>query len=401
VPDRAALRRDAFGPARDDAAAFRARHPVAEAGWLDRVARLAADLPPAWAQDPALALGRIEALRLPSGPLGPADGLLGAGDPFPAVPGVLPSRPLSASALQQLLQCPRMFLMRRVLGWEEPAAAPSLRELDPIAYGSLLHRAVEELYRAHGADIVSRKGSLAGWERTALALGDRLFDAFLSEYPLVGAGIRGKERERLRESLRAFVAYDWASAEGRRFVGVELPFGEGTPLEVSAGGATLHVRGFIDRVDADGGTTLVRDLKSGRAYPRSGDEEGPIATRDVQIGLYQLAARLLASEWGTPGRVGAAYAYANGKGDVEERAFVSDAAVLERATEGWLATAARLLRGRMFPATPDEGDCRYCPFRPLCGTGSVERARAGLEEAEDGALAAFRSLKLGGGEDEE
>ena len=399
VPDTTALRRDAFRPARADAAAFRAARPISEASWIERVARVAPELPPAWAATPAVALDRLDALRSSSGPLGPGDGVLGTGDPFPAVPGLTPDRPISASALQQLLQCPRMFLMRRILGWDEPAGAPPIREIEPRSYGSLLHRVVEELYRTDGADIVARRRSLGHWMKIALDLADRLFDAVLSEYPLVGEGIRHKERERLRDSVRAFLRYDWDGAEGRRYVGAELPFGRDTPLAATSDGATLHVHGFIDRVDVEGDATLVRDLKSGKPHPRSGKEAAPTPFVDVQLGLYQLVAKQLAAGWKAPRKVIAAYAYANGRGDAEERSFRDDPGLLEDSTRKWLATAGHLLAARAFPPTPDEGDCAYCPFRLLCGSASAQRARDGLEEADEGsALAHFRALKLGNGE---
>jgi hypothetical protein len=96
----------------------------------------------------------------------------------------------------------------------------------------------------------------------------------------------------------------------------------------------------------------------------------------------------------------AAYAYASGRGDAEERSFRDDPALLEKCTEEWLATAGHLLAARAFPPTPDEGDCGYCPFHLLCGSQSTRRAEEGLEEAEEGgALARFRTLKLGEGAD--
>jgi hypothetical protein len=393
VPDGYALRRDAFRPAREAAARFHAAHPVSEADWLDRAARGAPDLPPAWTRDPLLDLGRLAALLRPAGPLGPGDGVLGAGGPFPALPGLSPDRPISASALGQLLLCPRMFLMRRVLGWDEPAAAPPLRELDPAAFGTLLHRVLEDLYRAHGADLVAGKRSLAHWTGVAGEIAARRFEELLSEVPLVGEGVRRKELKRLLEAARAFVAYDWKGRAGRRFVGVELPFGEPVPLALRAGGETLHLRGYLDRVDVERDAALVRDVKSGAPHPRRGDEEGPVAAIDVQLGLYALAARALAAAWGTPRKVVAAYAYASGRGEVQERAFRGDCPALERAAEDWLATAARLLASRSFPPTPDEDDCRFCPFRPLCGGDGPRRAREGLARAAGGALAPYRSLR--------
>jgi RecB family exonuclease len=160
------------------------------------------------------------------------------------------------------------------------------------------------------------------------------------------------------------------------------------------------VLGFIDRVDAEGDVTVVRDLKSGKAHPRVKPEVEPTPVRDVQLGLYQLVAKRLAGTWGTPKKVQAAYAYASGRSEVEERAFREDAAELEKATKKWLATAAHLLSARAFPPTTNEGDCDYCPFAPVCGDGVVQRAREGLAEEEDGPLARFRAMKLGE-EDEE
>jgi RecB family exonuclease len=291
-----------------------------------------------------------------------------------------------------------MFLMRRILGWNDPAGAPSLRELDAAPYGSLLHRVVEIFYREHGADFCAGKRSLGTWKKLALAVADREFDAFLSEYPLVGEGIRKKERERLHDSVVAFLEYDWG--ERRRFVGVELGFGSPAPLEVSADGIPLHVYGFIDRVDVEGDVTLVRDLKSGKAHPRVKPEADPTPVRDVQLGLYQLATKRLAEKWETPKEVHAAYAYASGRSDVEERAFRGDASVLEKATKGWLATAAQLISAHAFPPTADEGDCEYCPFAPVCGDGIAQRVRERLAEEEDGPLMGFRAMKLGEGDEE-
>ena len=369
--------------------------------WLGRAAGHAPLIPPGWTGEPVLALDRVAMMRFPKGPLGPQDGVLGDGDPFPRVPGVDPERPISASALQQLLQCPRMFLMRRILGWDEPAGAPPLRELDALSFGSLLHRAVEAFYRAHGEAFVEGSRSIGHWKEAAFELADRLFEEFLSEYPLVGAGVREKERERLRDALGAFLEHDRDRYrdQARRFVGVEVPFGEDAPLQVAAGGVTLHLHGFIDRLDVVDGVTLVRDLKSGKAHPKRGKEAGPTPFRDVQLGVYALATRALAAGWKVPRKLAAAYVYASGHGEVEERPFRDDFKELEEATAEWLATAGQLLAARAFPPTPNEDDCRYCPFAPVCGEHAVERARRELEDA-DGPLGRFGALKLGDEEDE-
>ena len=289
-----------------------------------------------------------------------------------------------------------MFLMRRILGWDEPAGAPSLRELDPLSFGSLLHSTIEAFYREHGHDFVAGMKTLPQWQKAAAEIAGASFAGFLSEYPLVGERIRDKECQRLRDAVRSFLDYDWAPRRGRRFIGVELGFGEERPLALEVEGKTLHVRGYIDRIDVDGAATVVRDLKSGKHHPRSKPEADPTASRDVQLGLYQLVAKRLAGGLDAPSRVVAAYAYANGRGDVEERAFRDDAAALETATKRWLATAAHLLDARAFAATPMKDDCTYCPFVPLCGGVEATRSEEALAEADgEHALGRFRILKLG------
>lgn len=399
VPNTTALARDCFAPARESAASFSATHPVRESGWLSRAAGPTPLLPPSWSSEPALALARVAEVRRPTGPLGPVDGVLGEGDPFPEVPGLSPGRAISASALKDLLACPHLFLMRRILGWDDPAAAPPLRELDAASFGTLLHRVAERFYRAHGAAFVAGEKNLAHWRKRAFEVADASFDEFLSEYPLIGERVRAKERERLHDSVRELLVYDWNLPGTRRFVDVERGFGWDEPLALKSDGVTLHLHGWIDRLDVDEGVTVVRDLKSGGAHPRRGDEAAPNPGLDVQLGVYALAAKKLALAWGTPKKVAGAYAYAHGRSEVEERSYREDAATLEKSTATWLATAGHILSERAFTSTPVPGDCRYCPFLPLCGDHAPRRALEGLAEA-DGALGRFRALKLGEEEEE-
>jgi len=383
IPDLASLGRTSFGPARDGAAAFRDAHPVTATQWLDRAASKG-EVPPAFASGGPVDVGRVLALRRRER-LGPADGLIGPAEPFPRLPGLHPDRPISASALQDLLACPLRFLYGRVLRWEEPAEAPPLRELDALTYGSLFHEVMEEFYRRHGEAFVERKGSLSRWRKVADGIADEVFRRNLASYPLVGRGIAEKERARLDHDLARFLEYDWKRPL-KRLVGVEVPFA----TDLDAGGRPLHVQGRVDRIDVEGDHTLVRDLKTGTAYPRDPDEP-PDPVRDVQIGLYALVARKLAASWKVPHRLEAAYAYAR-RGI--ERAFRGDYALLEASTRDWLSFAARALSERAFPPTPDKGDCAYCPFAPVCGPSATARSVAEAEAGDaSGALAEFFRLK--------
>ena len=383
IPDLASLRTTSFEPARAEAAAFRAAHPLTGAQWLDRAADTG-EVPPSWREAGALDLPRILGLRGREG-LGAADGILGSRGPFPPFPGLVPERPISASALGDLVACPLRFLQGRVLGREEAAGPPPVRELDALAYGSLLHEVAERFYRAQGGAFAAHQGTLARWKERARALAREAFAALRVSRPLVGRGVEEKERNRLLRDLDALLAYDWGRPLDR-FVGVEVPF---DGLALDAGGGKLHVRGYIDRLDVEQGHALVRDLKTGRDHPRDGDEAGPTPARDVQLGLYGLVARARAREWGLPRRVQAAYVYPRSG---TERAFREDWAELEAATRGWLAVARGLLAGNAFPPSPSEADCRFCPFLPACD--GQPRAAAARDGAE-GPVARFFATKPG------
>lgn len=388
IPSLASLARTSFGPARAAAAAFREAHPLSAVAWQDRAAQLG-EIHPAWRGAGHLELERIRSLRSPEG-LGPVDGILGERGPFPPMPGVDPGRPISASALERLLGCPLRFLYERILHWEDAGGAPPLRQLDPLSYGSLFHRVMERFYREHGEAFVARRESLAHWKRLAREIADDGLSSLLASHPLVGTAIREKERKRLLADVETFLDYD-RNLPLTRFVAVERSFGTPVAVTLDAGGLPFHVRGYVDRIDVEGDHALLRDLKTGRNYPRSGDEADPTPVRDVQLGLYGLVARKLAAGWGVPLKLQVAYAYArNG----EERAFRSDYGELEKAAKGWLALSARLLSERSFPPTPAIGDCVYCSFRPVCGATVPGRSAAAREEA-NGAVAGLLALKVG------
>jgi RecB family exonuclease len=388
IPGLASLARTSFAPARADAAAFRDAHPLTAGAWLERAAARG-DVPPDWGAGGHLDLSRILDLRDREA-LGPADGVLGRVEPFPGVPGLVPEKPVSASSLEDLLACPLRFLYRRILRWEEPAGVPPLRELDPLTYGGLFHEVMEAFYTAHGEAFVRRRKRLADWKRAATEIAHTLFAERLASYPLVGHGIEAKERKRLLDDVDGFLDHDWREPLDR-FVAVERSFGTDAPLTIEAGGETLHVRGYVDRIDVQGDHALLRDLKTGNAHPRQGREAQPTPARDIQLGLYGIVARQLAASWGIPAQVQAAYVYVR---TGEKRAFGPDYADLERAAKGWLGVAAHALSQRAFPPTPDLDDCTYCPYAPVCGTGVPARsAAAAASGAAGGAVAEFLALK--------
>jgi RecB family exonuclease len=366
IPGRTALIRDAFAPARVEAARFRREFPLGEAAWQDGVAQTSIGIPPSWQNVLSLDLERIDKLSTESP--GSMDGVLGADVANLPMPGLSPDYPLSPSAIHGLLNCAHAFLLQRLLGFSEPTAAPPQREIGQPMYGNLFHATAATFYKQNGDLFGKRKGKLADWVAAAEAVSDETFQAFLKEYPLVGEAVRAQQRQRLRQDMRDLLHYDWATASKMRFVDVERTFGDPTPVAYRVGEKLLYLRGRIDRIDVDGGTGLVRDLKTGRPYPRVGRDAAPGPERDVQIAIYGMIARQLAKQWGIPERIAAAYAYFGQRGP-GERSFREDFHdVLEPAAMQWLKVAVDLLAERLFPRTPNAGDCSYCCFRPVCGS---------------------------------
>ncbi len=389
IPDLSSLARTSLGPARAAAAAFRDAHPITAAQWLDRAAARG-EVPTVWRRGTHLDLARILDLRAPAG-LGPADGVLGEGGPFPPMPGIAPERPISASALETLLGCPLAFLYQRVLRWDEPGGAPPLRELDPLSYGGLFHEVMERFYREHGAPFVAREKALGHWRKVAREAGRRQPLGAARELP-------ARRRRHPGEGARA-------AAPGRG----ELPRVRLAPARSPASSASSARsarptrwrstrRAFPSTCAATSIGSTWRGTTRSCATSRRGATTSAWATRrarrpcrDVQLGLYGLVARRLAGEWGIPRELQVAYAYARSG---EERAFRGDYARLEKAAKGWLALSARLLAERSFPPTPVAEDCALCPFHPVCGV-EVPARSAAYDVKAKGAVAEFLALKKG------
>jgi RecB family exonuclease len=390
IPDGTALRRDAFAPARMLAAIFRRNRPLSEAAWQDGVSQRVLRVPLRWRSAASLCLERAS-VGASLDDLGPMDGILGSPGIDLPVPGLTADRPISPSSLARLLNCPYAFLLEDLLGFEEPAVPPPRREIGQPAYGELFHAVAAEFYSANGASFCAHEGTLAHWLARADEATEKAFRRFLKQYPLVGEAVRSQQHERLRRDVHDLIEYDWGT-RGRCFVAVEREFGRPKPIQLPLGDRTLFLRGRIDRLDIEEGKALVRDLKTASPQLRLGKKRAPDPALDLQIAIYGLVAKTLATEWQIPAHVSAAYAYFGRRGSAE-RAFREDFdEILVPEAQRWLGVAAALLEELMFPRTPSVSDCGYCCFRPVCGEGAQERA-ARLFAQMEGALSELAALK--------
>jgi hypothetical protein len=397
VPGTEELRRDYFGPARREARATRSAKPLTEAAWQARAAALAAQgeaLPGRWKDSAEVDLKRVRSLR--EAPSDGAHGILGDGD-VPPLPGLTPEKPISPSKLRDLLGCPHAFLLKHVLKWDAPAAAPSATQIETLEYGSLFHRIAERFSDKHGADFNARKRTLSAWQKAACDIANEELDGFLERYPLAGPAVVDQVRETLLRQVKQFIAYDYPK-KPRTYVGAEVPFGYDPPLALKVGNSKLWVRGSIDRLDTEDGRALVRDLKTGKAHPRRGAEEELTPYLDLQIGVYGLVVKELAKQLGVPTTVAAAYAYVD-PNEPDERSHRDTFDELATQVREWLAVAHALLKERSFPRSPLPDACTFCAFGLLCPADAAKRFAA--IEGRAGATGQYRELLMPPADEEE
>jgi RecB family exonuclease len=362
-------------------------------------------LPPAWvaSESSALSLNRMRQLQmtLRTSVPGAMDGLLPADWPLSRPRGLEPDLPLSATRAKRLVECPHRFFLQDILGWQESTAAPSMRGIETLRYGSLLHSVAEQFFRTHGEDFTNRKEPLAHWHTIVETLAKEAFDYFLEEYPLLGGPVRQQQLARLQADVRRLLQYEWDERADLKFVAAEEPFGHPQTVRLQLGDHVLYVQGLMDRLDIRSGRLLIRDIKSGRAHPRQGTEAGPTHTLDVQLALYALAADAARDDgqvdWPSVGEV--AYVYASDIRAHPERCF-GGTEFSEFMQEGreWLGAGAALVATRLFPHSPNSDDCTFCPFQTLCDRPSMTSFAEKLSQLDGPQAEAaqrFRKLKLG------
>jgi RecB family exonuclease len=399
VPTAARLRAVYLEPgrsARQQAAAAQPLSPRTQLAETPQPSPHGTHVPAEWLSDTAQGLDRVHELTvaLHGGAAAGVDGIVTAAWAAVSPPGLVPERPISASALAVLLSCPHRFLLERILHLTEPAARPSTDVIDPIAYGALFHTVAERFFETAGPAVCAHDGDIEDWVMRARTTAAEQFEQLRHEYPLRGEDAIERERLRLLRQTEQLVRDEWGRPV-REYLDSELAFGDPNPVRLEVDGGAVYVRGAIDRLDrtASGGLS-VRDLKTGRVHDLGEDPMNP--GRDLQIGVYTLALeafyplRAAAAARVTE----AAYVHPSAA-HAEDRAFAgAELDLLRRRTREWLGVAQRLLHAGSFPRTPNPDDCRYCPFVPACGDGAQLRSAAKLRALPaDDPLHAFVRFK--------
>jgi ATP-dependent helicase/nuclease subunit A len=279
-----------------------------------------------------------------------ADRLLGSGTP-PLVerrPPVVPSRPLSYTAISAFEECAYRFYMERVLGL--PAAAPS-----PGGAGDEGPSAREER-SARGAAV----HALLEWSQTN-EWSEPTADLARRHALAAGLGLGTGEAEELLGPVR-----DWLDSPLREEIAAATRVRAEVPILLGVGGTVL--RGSIDLlVERDGAPPLVVDYKTDRLR---GEDPGARASHyEVQRSIYAMAAAesLGASE------VEVAYVFLE-RADTPVRTILT-AADMEAGRARIESAVAAISAGDFEPAPEPDRTwdlCRGCPALGRLCSGPAE-----------------------------
>lgn len=245
----------------------------------------------------------------------------------------------SGSSLNELLRCPRKYFLSKKAKVQEPRNV-----------------------RASVGDVVHLVAKHAQQERLDLEAMRKGIDAVWDRIPFEAEWLREAERADIDECLIRLS--NWFEEYDDELLAVEQPF----RVRIDVAGRPVVLHGTADRIDILGrGSERERlrivDLKTGAKRSPSDVAE------DIQLGVYQLAAREGAFAAQAPGVTAidapALLFLRHGKGDlpvvVEQSALGTGHTWVHEKIE----EAIEILDSGSFPAVENEF-CDHCPFRAGC-----------------------------------
>ncbi len=300
---------------------------------------------------------------------------------------------LSASALERIGTCPRAYFFQYVLGVRAPdeIEIDPARWLDPLAFGSVLH----DVFHSFMSERIAA-GELPptfdrDWPRLRAIVVERI-NAYRAIYPVCAESVFQAQARELEKAARIFLRDEEFHCRTRRPIFLEAsigmsPHGEGTAIDCAdpvrlalIDGRTIRARGRIDRIDellgARGGAFELWDYKSGGLgkYKTAKIFGGG---RLVQHALYvALAARQLRERVAPDAEIERfGYFFPGVRGRGERLTWTRDELSRWRLVVDALC---RVVQGGAFVRTVEPDRCRYCDYRPACGTdpGAAEKKLA-------------------------
>jgi RecB family exonuclease len=294
------------------------------------------------------------------------------------------------SQLEEHARCPFRLFAALGLGLREPDGAGL--DIDPRDEGSLAHAALE---RFIGDRIRRGLGPLRGAPEEVedlRAAAAQVFRRFESQGRVGDPAAWAARRRAVLSRLERLAAAEAREPTGLAPALVEHRFGQGEaegPLAFQEEGATVLLRGRLDRVDASADRLLVVDYKNSRDVASHRAKLDPEA---LGVANFQVPAYLLAAARALPGRarLGASYVLLRAPGRLQALELRAGDPFLEtdearraavRAAGGRtfadaVTSAVRRIRSGELPVA--SRDCGGCAFGAVC---RFESAAEGPEAA--------------------
>ncbi|MFB3785751.1 MAG: PD-(D/E)XK nuclease family protein [bacterium] len=319
------------------------------------------------------------------------------------------AKPLSASMLETLGQCPLRFFFRHGLNIQPPDVLEMDPErwLDPLASGSLLHTLFERFAREL---IETRQQPVFNthWPRLRELL-SQLVEEYQQSIPPPNESAFKRQLDQLERTARIFLKEEEKQAGFFTPVYLEAAigmknYGRPTGLDTTEpvpvtlpGGRTILVRGKVDRVDRIQGpepdTYAIWDYKTGssRKYQSSDPfQQGRVIQHSLYLELVKQ--RLHQEISGKAKLVQFGYFFPNVKERGERRQWTPT----ELAPGGnVLFSLCELIATGAFLPTDDPSDCAFCDYREICGDVNALAAssKQKLDNPLNDRLHPFRELR--------
>ncbi|MBR5415634.1 MAG: PD-(D/E)XK nuclease family protein [Thermoguttaceae bacterium] len=250
------------------------------------------------------------------------------------------AREYSSSALDTYFQCPRLFLLKYILGIHEPEDDSPFEVISSSEVGTLAHSLMEAL------------GDNRSMSRDDfLKLSEAYFDRFIREHrPLIPSHVESEKKQFL-EMMKT--AYDMDPHR-------EIVLKEEDVHCQHPSGVKLH--GFPDRVEKlDNGTYLIVDFKTGGENKHKEDDIGTC----LQVVLYACLME------GNGYKVsGGEYRYLRQGEIVTCRYDETMKKALDCKMEKFVSTIREFNDSRdcdLFRHTDGKDPCKYCKYKEICG----------------------------------
>lgn len=245
----------------------------------------------------------------------------------------MPDREYSPSALQDFFDCPRKFMLKRVLKVSEPEDEKPFEVIAANTRGKLAHALMET---TANSDVSPE---------AFLKVSSEYFDRFILEHPPLVPQKVAAEREKFLDMMKT--AYPMAPH--RKVILKE----EEIHCEHESG---IKLHGFPDRVEElDDGTCLVVDFKAGRDIKHTPDDIDTC----LQIVLYAYIMEQKGYKIS-----GGEYRYIQ-RGETVSCRYDDE---MKQKLSDKLKVFKAALKSADFPI-PASPACGYCSFEAICGKG--------------------------------